>query len=295
MNYPKISVIVPSYNQGQYLEQNITSLISQNYPNLEILVRDGGSKDSTLDILKRYESKFASLKTGPDGGQARAINDAYREATGEWVTWQNSDDYYQPDTLKNVALVAMENPDCTVLHGTVLRVNEEGMPLVGGYDFKSFNADTVCMNDLCSNQAHFYRKSHLPSGYLVDETLDHSLDHELNLRLIAEGKQFVFSEGIRGVFRYHQESKSATRVHVRCAESFRLGEKYCCDTRLPLHLREGMLRSMRDDCVVGCFSPEAPAFRMRTIKYIKLAGWKKVEWFLVRRFMLSFLPIFHNR
>ncbi|OQX15215.1 MAG: hypothetical protein BWK80_41180 [Desulfobacteraceae bacterium IS3] len=291
---PRISVIVPSFNQGCYLERNLSSLIEQGYPDLEILVRDGGSTDNSVSVIERFRSRIANVKIGPDGGQAKAINDAYREATGAWVAWQNSDDYYLPGTLHGVAAADAANPTATVAHGPVLRVGERGEPVEGGFGFGPFTRETVCMNDLGSNQAHFYRREHLPQNYLVDESLDHSLDHELNLRLLAEGRQFVFSDKVRGAFRYHDASKSVRQVHVRCAESFALGEKYCCDSRLPIHLRLDMLRSMRDDCVVGCFTPEAAAFRQRTIRYAKIVGLRRLEPFLLRRFILSYLPMFRN-
>ena len=101
--YPKISVITPSYNQGIYIEETIQSVLNQNYPNLEYIIIDGGSSDSTVEVIKKYESKIDFWVSEKDKGQADAINRGFAKATGDILCWLNSDDYFFPDTLKYVA------------------------------------------------------------------------------------------------------------------------------------------------------------------------------------------------
>ncbi|MFZ4612746.1 MAG: glycosyltransferase family 2 protein, partial [Bacteroidia bacterium] len=103
MNLPKISIITPSYNQGQYIEETILSVINQDYPNIEYIVMDGGSNDQTVEIIKKYESKITYWVSEKDKGQADAINKGFARATGDILCWLNSDDYFFDGTLKFVA------------------------------------------------------------------------------------------------------------------------------------------------------------------------------------------------
>ena len=99
MEYPKITVVTPSYNQGQFIEATIQSVIGQQYPNLEYIVCDGGSTDETVEILKKYTDKITWWCSEKDKGQSDAINKGMRKATGDIVCWINSDDVLLPGTL----------------------------------------------------------------------------------------------------------------------------------------------------------------------------------------------------
>ncbi|MCX6313039.1 MAG: glycosyltransferase family 2 protein [Bacteroidetes bacterium] len=105
MNYPKITIITPSFNQGQFLEETIQSVLGQNYPNLEYIIMDGGSSDNSIEIIKKYEHGIAIWKSEKDKGQSDAINKGLRIATGEIVGWLNSDDLLSPGSLFELAKV----------------------------------------------------------------------------------------------------------------------------------------------------------------------------------------------
>ncbi len=128
-NLPKISIVTPSYNQAQFLEETIQSILSQNYPNLEYIIIDGGSTDGSLDIIKKYSKHLHYWCSEPDAGQYDAINKGFKHSTGDIMTWLNSDDLHFPWTLKTIASIMSELPVIEWL--TTLQI--------GGCDFHSFS------------------------------------------------------------------------------------------------------------------------------------------------------------
>jgi len=108
MIYPRISIVTPSYNQGQFPEATIQSILSQNYPNLEYIIIDGGSTDNSVEIIQKYQDHLHLWCSEPDAGQYDAINKGFAHSTGEIMAWLNSDDMYYPWTLKTLASVMSE-------------------------------------------------------------------------------------------------------------------------------------------------------------------------------------------
>jgi len=107
MNYPKISIVTPSYNQAKYLEQTILSILDQNYPNLEYIIIDGGSTDGSVDIIKKYENKLTYWVSEPDKGLYHALQKGFDKTTGEIMGWLNSDDMLHRNSLFILAEILM--------------------------------------------------------------------------------------------------------------------------------------------------------------------------------------------
>ncbi|MTJ11410.1 glycosyltransferase [Anabaena sp. UHCC 0187] len=124
--FPRISIITPSYNQGNFIEETIRSVLLQGYPNLEYIIIDGGSTDNTIEILKKYEKHLAYWVSEPDNGQTHAINKGLAKATGDIIAYLNSDDYYLPGILFKVAEYFSQFPETDLLHGICRYVNQEG-------------------------------------------------------------------------------------------------------------------------------------------------------------------------
>jgi len=127
--FPCISIITPSYNQGHFIEETIQSILSQNYPNLEYIIIDGGSTDNTIEVIKKYESQITYWVSEPDRGQTHAINKGLEKATGDILAYLNSDDYYLPGTLHTVAEYFQNHPGTDLLHGRCCYVDAEGEPI----------------------------------------------------------------------------------------------------------------------------------------------------------------------
>jgi cellulose synthase/poly-beta-1,6-N-acetylglucosamine synthase-like glycosyltransferase len=113
----KISIIIPSFNQGQFIEATIVSVLGQSYKNFEIIIIDGGSADNTVEIIKKYESHIRYWISEKDKGQSDAINKGLKISSGHIVTWLNSDDYYESNALEIIANIFITEPNVDLVHG----------------------------------------------------------------------------------------------------------------------------------------------------------------------------------
>ncbi|MBW7944019.1 glycosyltransferase [Patescibacteria group bacterium] len=124
--YPKISIVTPSYNQGQFLEQTIRSILDQGYPNLEYIIIDGGSTDDSKKIIKKYAPQLKYWVSERDQGQADAINKGFSHATGEIMGWLNSDDILMPGSLHLIAKIFGELPQVDWISSTTQTITQHG-------------------------------------------------------------------------------------------------------------------------------------------------------------------------
>ena len=118
-NFPKISIVTPSYNQAEFLERTILSVLNQDYPNLEYIIIDGGSTDGSVEIIKKYEKYLAYWVSEKDKGQSDAINKGFQKSTGDILAWLNSDDTYLSGTLFKVVKAFQENPNADLIFGNI--------------------------------------------------------------------------------------------------------------------------------------------------------------------------------
>ena len=125
-NWPKITIITPSFNQGQYIEQTIRSVLLQSYTNLEYIVIDGGSTDNTIEIIEKYSDFITYWVSEKDNGQSHAINKGLKQATGDVFNWLNSDDYYLPNALLTVGKYFAQNNQLEVLCGCEIHLLQNG-------------------------------------------------------------------------------------------------------------------------------------------------------------------------
>lgn len=135
--WPRISVVTPSFNQGEFLERTLRSVLLQGYPRLEYIVVDGGSTDASRGIIERYAPHLAHRVCEPDRGYVHAINKGFRLATGEIMCWLSSDDFYPPGTLRKVAEHLAAGKQNFVIAGHTLKVYADGRPsqkLIGRYE-----------------------------------------------------------------------------------------------------------------------------------------------------------------
>lgn len=179
---PIISIITPSYNQSEFLECAIRSVLAQDVPGLEYIIVDGGSTDGSVEIIRKYEHRLAWWVSEPDSGQAEAINKGFERAHGEFVAWLNSDDMYAPGVLKQAIEVLRANPKVGLVFGNALSFNEDGLPL-NDMIFDDYQlADLMAFNIICQ-PAVIFRKEILQQSGGLHQDFHYMLDHHLWLRM----------------------------------------------------------------------------------------------------------------
>jgi glycosyltransferase involved in cell wall biosynthesis len=223
-NQPKISIIIPSYNQGTYLRQTLLSIINQDYTNYEILVVDGGSTDNTLDVIEEFSDHIHYWVSEKDRGQAHALNKGYAIATGEIIGWQNSDDLYEPGAFLAAAQGFSKNSSADFIFGNY-RLIDKDAKIVKSYYAINFEINTkLYENTIVYNQALFWKKSfsdkmivgHAPGPF--DESIYFVMDAEFVFRAYLEGAIFVRINKFLGSFRMHLENKTSTLNDVFVSE-----------------------------------------------------------------------------
>ena len=121
-----VSIITPSYNQDGYIENTIQSVLAQDYPQIEYRIIDGGSTDSTVEVIKKYENRLAGWVSEKDHGQTDAINKGFGQAQGDILAWINSDDTYEPGAVRAAVTYLQEHPDVGMVYADCNYINEAG-------------------------------------------------------------------------------------------------------------------------------------------------------------------------
>lgn len=207
---PKISIVTPSFNQGQFIEQTIDSVLSQNYPNLEYMIMDGGSTDNTVEIIKKYSKHLTHWVSESDRGQSDAINKGLKLCTGDVFNWLNSDDYYEAHTLEFVGKQFLQN-DCMVLCGKSRIFNENGTQHFStGTDIYKDNLPKTIGWARIDQPETFIRKQLLDQIGFINEQLNYVMDKELWMRILfhIDLKNIYTTDTILAHFRLHATSKT---------------------------------------------------------------------------------------
>jgi glycosyltransferase involved in cell wall biosynthesis len=198
----RLSVVIPSYNQAQFLRATLDSVLSQGCPDIEILVFDGGSSDGTLSILESYGEKIEWVSQ-KDGGQADAINQGLQRATGDILTYLNSDDVYLPGTLKTVTNHFEVHPECVALYGDAWHLYEDGSIMERYYTEPWSYPRLLDVCYLCQ-PAVFWRREVTERFGVFDDTLRYAPDYDYWLRVGREVDFFYLEGAYLAGSRLHQ-------------------------------------------------------------------------------------------
>jgi glycosyltransferase involved in cell wall biosynthesis len=226
--WPKISIITPSFNQGIYLEDCIQSILGQDYPNLEYFIIDGGSKDQSIRIIKKYEAQLSGWVSEPDQGQSDAINKGMQRASGDLIAWLNADDYYLPGALQTIAESYQQHPEAPFYFGNGLRVDEYKSNSKQFFQtgIVSFDRPVLIFGlNYILQPATFIRRASLEKVGYLDVNLHYAMDTDLWLRLSVEVDP-VPVQAILAASREHGSTKTATGSFKRLEELRLVTEKH---------------------------------------------------------------------
>lgn len=221
-NKPLISIITPSYNQSDYLEMAMLSVLNQDYPNLEYIVVDGNSSDGSLEIIKKYADRLAWWVSEKDNGQADAFNKGLSHANGKYIGWLNSDDLYLEHAITEAVEILEINPDIAFVFGDVQSINQDGK-ITNIMKYGNWDILDLMKFKIIGQPAVFMRKDLLVSIGGLDPSFHFLLDHQLWLKLASKAS-IKYSHKLWVAARFHAEAKNIAQAEKFGKEAYRLVE-----------------------------------------------------------------------
>jgi glycosyltransferase involved in cell wall biosynthesis len=214
MIFPKVSIITPSFNQGQFIEETILSVLNQNYKNIEYILVDGGSNDKTMDVVEKYRDKIDVVIHEKDKGQTDAINKGFRLATGSLIGWINSDDILYPDCIEKIVALANQNKKGSIYYCSKLdRIDSEGK-FLEQVNRKITNKNYLLHRDYSIiQQGSFYDTERVRDVNYLDEEIHYCMDLDLWLKLLDKGPIYSFNKKPLAASRMWEDTKTATGAY----------------------------------------------------------------------------------
>jgi glycosyltransferase involved in cell wall biosynthesis len=211
---PLVSVVTPSFNQAQYLEQTIRSVLDQDYAHIEYIVIDGASTDGSLEIIKRYQERLAHWVSEPDKGQTDAINKGFALASGEILAWLNSDDTYLPNAVSEAISYLDAYPKAGMVYGDANLIDASG-EVIGRFparqtDYRRLQRGHVHI----PQQASFFRASIWQQVGPLDPSFYFAMDYDLWVR-ISRIAPLHYHPALWANFRLHGSGKSVAKAYLR--------------------------------------------------------------------------------
>ena len=284
--WPRVSIVTPSYNQGQFIEESIRSVLLQGYPDLEYFIFDGGSTDGSVEIIRKYEPWLNGWASEPDRGQSHAINKGLERSTGRFFNWHNADDDLTPGSLAAAAAAFAAHPEASYVHGYSIVINRKSE--ITKYNYGLFHGKSGFALDLAWSVANL--KAGCQPGCLmnrelviavggIDEDNVFIMDLDICLRLALVRPPYYIDEPVV-FYRQYPEAKSSSRQQERANARLEVAEKLFALPDLPPSVRRLRRKAMASAhwYAVKCYTEvgmRRPALRhmLRHVGYRPLGLW----------------------
>lgn len=225
---PEITIVTPSYNQGDFVGQTILSVLSQNYPRLQYIVIDGGSTDCSCDVIGRYSSKLDYWVSEKDRGQPDALRKGFSRARGELLGWLNSDDILYPGALRRVGEAYEASPG-SIIAGNVAvfsEVKRQRSWIIRQRQLNVPDMVAIWTGKSCYSQPGvFFPTNAYIQADGIDEALHFGMDHDLMVRMLRTHPVAYVDEIIAGA-RLHPQSKTCSQAGAQTVEAYRVSRRY---------------------------------------------------------------------
>lgn len=206
-----VSIITPSYNQGQYIEETILSVINQTYKFIEYIIIDGGSTDNTMHIVDKYKDSINVIVSEKDKGQTDAINKGFKMAKGSIIGWINSDDILYPQCVERIVNTYAKHPDCAIIYFNNLDIINANGTLLRTVSRNINNKRYLLQNNYSINQpGSFYASDKVRQIGYLKESKFYSMDLDLWLRLLNTGDIHGIEDKPGAGFRIWESTKTQT-------------------------------------------------------------------------------------
>jgi len=215
-----VSIITPSFNQADFLESTILSVLNQGYQELEYIVIDGGSTDGSVQIIEKYGERLAWWTSEPDDGQADAINKGFKHASGEFIAWLNSDDLYLPAAIDTAIHALSSDKRLGMVFGNAITIDQMGKPL-NQLNFGDWGLEDLMAFRIICQPAVFMRRKAIEDTGFIDPTYHFMLDHHLWIR-IASRYPIKHIDSIIAASRFHSEAKNVALASEFGKETMRI-------------------------------------------------------------------------
>lgn len=226
---PLVTVITPTYNQGQFIAETIESVLAQDYPHLEYIIVDGNSADNTVEVIKQYENDpRLTWISEPDNGMSHALNKGIRMSNGEYLTWLNSDDVYIGQAISEVMDFFFGHPDADIVYGDAMYTDAAGNPTgknqTGSPQFNLTDSMSY-LNSVPQPGTIWHRRVTDTIGDLRED-LPYVMDLDYWVRAYLNGFKLMYYDGVRATYRLHDASKTMTGGLVYCDEREMILDEY---------------------------------------------------------------------